>query len=149
MKKHHQPETFMVSLKVLLNDKNGQTLLLKSPVSSKCFRGKYDLPGGRINDNETHSDFHLLIDREIKEEVGNIKYELRADPVSLAQYRFSCFQNRCCFYVLFEAKYLSGKIKISSEHTKYRWEKLNKTKVKKLFHKTLQDLILTYYKWNK
>jgi len=144
---HQNPEKFEISLKVLIKNNKSEYLLLKSQPQSKYFHGKYDLPGGRVNKEEINADFHRFIDREIKEEVGNIKYQLRADPVSLAIYPYQYMGN--VLYILFEAKYLSGRIKISGEHTQYLWQKIKVANLKKLFHPSLRKLFLNYLKWNK
>ena len=145
---YQKPQVFMVSLKVLLKNKNGEVLLLKTPSNTPGWYGKYDLPGGRINDNEVDIDFHKLIDREIKEEAGRgVKYKLRKDPVALAKYRIP--DGRCILYVLFEARYISGKITISEEHTEYIWKKILPQNVNKLMHHKFVELMKCYWQWNK
>ena len=145
MTQNHQ--LFKMSLKVLLKNKRGEYLILKAN-SNKWFKGFYDLPGGRIDEDEVNIGFHKLVDREIKEEVGKkIKYKLRPDPVSLSKYKFP--SNNATFYILFEATYLSGEIQISNEHSEYRWQKLDENNIKKFFHSSLKDLMLNYLKWNK
>lgn len=145
---YQNPQNFMISLKLLMKNKNNEYLLLKSPNDMPGWFGKYDLVGGRINDNEINIDFHKLIDREVKEEIGKkIKYKLRKDPVALGKYQFK--DGRCILYILFEAKYLSGKIKISNEHVDYIWTKLNSKNAHKYFHKKFTKLFKTYLDWNK
>ena len=138
---------FYISLKSVIRDKDGRFLVLKSPAKSKYFRGKYDLPGGTIDFNETKTNFHKIIQREIKEECGSIKYSLRPDPVSLSMYQYNVKHQH--FYILFEANYLSGKIKISPEHISFKWVKINQNNIKKIFHSSLQKLITNYINWNK
>ena len=116
---------FYVSLKVLLVNEKKEYLILKS-ANPNVFQKMYDLPGGRINKDEINLDFHKLVDREIKEEVGqNIKYKIRKDPVSVSKYEFPNKKSPVTF-ILFEAKYLGGEIKISDEHTAYLWKKITK-----------------------
>ncbi|MFA6321997.1 MAG: hypothetical protein WCX71_00785 [Candidatus Buchananbacteria bacterium] len=144
---YQNPQTFMVSLKILLRNKKGECLIMASPDLAVSFKNCYDLPGGRINDNEVETPFIKLIDREIKEEVGeNIKYKLRKDPVALTKYRFK--NGDCALYVLFEAKYLNGTIKISGEHTSFCWKKLNKKNIKNIFHPKYARLLKNYFDWN-
>jgi len=142
------PQKFMVSLKVLLKNSKGEFLLLKSPLSSPFWRGKYDLPGGRIDTDEVEIDFAKLIDREIKEEAGkSIKYKLRKDPVALIKFRLG--DGRCILYILFEAKYIFGKVVISDEHTDYCWQKVTLANSKKYFHPKFVGLFKNYINWNK
>ena len=144
MIQNHQQ--FKVSLKILLKNKSGKILILKS-ASKKWFKDFWDLPGGRIDKKEVMTKFHKLIKREIKEEIGsNVKYKLRPDPVSLSKYRFP--SSSCTLYILFEAKFISGKIKISKEHLSYKCENLNKISIEKIFHKSLKNLMINYFDWN-
>jgi len=145
---NQNPCLFQVSLKALLVNNQGQYLILKDNSTSKHWKNKFDLPGGRINQDELKLGWHKLIDREIKEELGkNIKYKLRPDPVALAKCQYP--NEPCKIFILFEAKYLSGKIKISDEHDFYRWEKISQSKAKKLFSSVLSELLLNYLAWNK
>ena len=143
----HGHASFQASLKILLRDTRGRYLILKSQSTSRYFHGKYDLPGGRINKNEMRVDFHKLINREIKEELGGVKYKLRPDPVSLSKYRFPWEAER--LYILFEAGYISGRIKISDEHISFKWVKLNRQNITKLFHPALLQLLENYFLWNR
>ncbi|MFA6215492.1 MAG: NUDIX domain-containing protein [Patescibacteria group bacterium] len=144
---YQKPQQFMISLKILLKNKKNECLIMESPDFASRFKQKYDLPGGQINDNEVEMPFHQLVDREIKEEAGaKIKYKLRQDPVALNKYRFK--DGRCILYILFEAKYLGGEIKISEEHASYKWQKISLQNVKKIFHPKLAELIKNYFSWN-
>ena len=139
---------FQVSLKVLLVNNKKEYLILKTFSRNKFFHDKYDLPGGRINQDEFKIDFHKLIDREIKEEVGkDVKYKLRPDPVSISKRRYP-EKDGGRLFILFEAKYLKGEIKLSNEHIEYHWKKLNKNNIKN-FILGEEDLMLNYFKWNK
>ena len=135
-------QLFKTSLKILLKNKSGEYLIMKA--TSDAFKGWWDFPGGRIDKTEINVDFHKLIDREIKEEIGkNVKYKLRPDPVSLSKYKFP--SGGSTLYILFEAKYISGKIEISDEHSEYSWAKLNKKNIKKKLHDSLTTLMNNYF----
>jgi len=143
----HNPCLFQVSLKVLLTNDKKEYLILKDVSKSKHWKNKFDLAGGRINPDELKLPFHKLLNREIREEIGNqVKYKLRKDPVSLAKCHYP--YEPCKIFILFEAKYLGGKIIISDEHAYYRWEKISKTEAKKLFSSVLYELMANYFSWN-
>lgn len=150
-KKHdttHNPALFQVSLKILLVNKKNEYLILKDVIKTKYWKGKFDLPGGRINPNELKMNFHKILDREIREEIGNfVRYKLRSDPVSLAKSDYP-YEPRKIF-ILFEGKYLGGEIIISDEHFFYRWERIDKVNAKKLFSSVLYELMSNYFDWNK
>lgn len=103
--------------------------------------------GGRINQDELDIGFHKIINREITEEVGDIKYELRPDPVSLAKSSYKGDGER--FFILFEAKYTSGKVETSDEHSGYIWKKIGVNNINKNFNLVIKELMENYFKWNK
>ena len=89
----------------IFNDKN-QLLILKNR------RGTWGIVGGHPEYNETPQQCLL---REIKEET-DIKAEL-------AGYFDAEIKNKK-FILLYVAKYISGKIKLSNEHSDWRWIEL-------------------------
>lgn len=139
---------YQVSLKVFLKNSSGQTLILKT-LDGQDFFGLYDLPGGRIDANEFRLPFAEVIGREIKEEVGDIAYKLDSRPVALgrhlikAQYS-SDRSNHQLFYVFFAAEYQGGEIKISAEHTDYKWLDLSEIKPEDYFMSGMLEGVKEY-----
>ncbi len=133
-----QNADFQVSLKIILKNKKGEILALKTPKSSSL-AGYYDLVGGRIREGEMRSSIKKIIDREIKEEIGDrIKYKLKEIPVAIGRHSYfsHTYQKKIpVFWIFFEALYLGGEIKVSSEHIGYSWLKVNQTNLKKFFIK--------------
>lgn len=144
----HDPVDFHISLKLLLKNDKGEMLLLKSISKNKEWHDTWDLPGGRINKDEIDVGFHEAIDREIKEEVGEIEYVLRADPVSLSKCSYEHDDSQR-FFILFEAKYIKGEIKVSEEHSGYAWKKITSKNAEENFHQVIKQLMVNYFKWNK
>jgi len=107
-------EIFYVSLKILLRKEN-KILVLIDAVDD-C----YDFPGGRIDNVEADVPLEKILDREVKEELGpDLKYKL-GKPI--IQYRsHNEERNIFVFVTVYEAFYISGEPKLSSEHTSYEW----------------------------
>ncbi len=63
---------YQVSLKLLLKNNKGEILALKA-ADNGSYAGYHDLPGGRIDADEFNTDFTEIIEREVKEEIGDIK----------------------------------------------------------------------------
>lgn len=148
MRKRHNPAEIQVSLKILLTNSKKEHLALLARSTSKVWHGKYDFPGGRINKDEIRVAFHTLLDREIKEEIGKtVRYTLRPDPVSMSMCKYPGEGEK--MFILFEAKYRSGKIVLSDEHYDYRWIKITPQVIKKHFPTVLQDLMYNYLTWNR
>jgi len=106
--------TFNVSFKLILRKNNKILILTESET------GFLDFPGGRIERIEIKLPIEDLFKREINEELGKeVKYKILGPAF---QYRrYNKFTKMYAFITAYEAKYLSGKIKLSSEHNKYEW----------------------------
>lgn len=125
MKNHETHEKFPVSQKVALyNPITKKFLVLKEIdgiVDGDKYEGPWDLAGGRVNEQE-----NLLesFKRELTEEIGEVDLEIK-DPVLVDVLKVRNDPNgprRCRVYYL--ALYKGGDIKISSEHTEFKWENL-------------------------
>lgn len=140
---------FQVSLKVILKNKKGEILCLKI-ADRYLMAGFYDMPGGRISENEIREPYEKIIKRELEEEIGKkIKYKLCIKPVSVARHIYfsKTLQKEAYILMVFiEALYISGNIEISPEHKKYRWIKLNRNNLKKLFVRGLLEGMTNYLK---
>lgn len=145
--KIHNPGQYQVSLKIILKNTEGKILILKNAAGTGE-QDYYDLPGGRINKNEFETPYETLITRELAEEVGKkVTYELSLDPVSFARHSF--FSKRTkkdtqVLYLVFEARYLSGDVSISDEHSDFQWVFLEKLSLKKYFWKGMLEALERY-----
>jgi len=144
---------YQVSLKVILKNKNGEVLVLRTKEDSS-YRGENDFPGGRIDADEFDLDFMEVLSREIKEEAGDIKFRLSPEPVSLGRHfagaKFSRFNKDIkFFYVFFVGEYIDGEISISDEHTSYQWLKLEDIKPEDYFISGILEGVKGYIKMQK
>ena len=112
MKKEYA--NFIVSFKLILK-KDKKILILTESAT-----GFLDFPGGRIEKKEIILPIRDLFEREIKEELGkDVKYKILGPVI---QYRrHNKLTKMYALITAYEAEYLSGKIKLSSEHNKYEW----------------------------
>lgn len=121
---------YHVGLKVLLKKGNKVLFLTDAPMQ------KLDLPGGRIDNVEHEVPLSKIIAREVREELGKtVKYKL---GLLLFQYRRHVVsRNLHIFITVYDATFLSGTIKLSPEHSDYRWVDPKKFKItsKDFFHK--------------
>lgn len=143
---------YQVSLKLILKNRNGKVLLLKA-LDKGSYAGFYDFPGGRIHTNEFDTALIKVLKREVREEIGNIKYSLiKPIPVACGRHEFIASwgrseeigKNTRVLYLFFEGKYLSGNIKISDEHKGYKWVNLKKIKLEKYFQSGILEGIKMY-----
>ncbi len=106
----------MILVQKAVIKKDGKFLIaLRSP-TAKYFPNHWDFPGGKLEPNE---EPFAGIEREILEETTfQVKalevvgvYEMDIDKIGKNSHR----------YTIYSTKILSGKIKLSDEHLKFRW----------------------------
>ena len=105
---------YHVGFKILLK-KGNEFLFLRS--ANKKF---WDLPGGRADNTEYKKPILKILEREVKEEIGDkVKYKL--GKVAFQYRRYFDLRKIYLFTTIYEAEYLSGEIEISLEHSSYQW----------------------------
>jgi len=99
------PNDINTVAKVVIVDDKKRVLFLKRSNYMKKFAGEWDLPGGHLKQNESLS---AGLDREVEEETG----------LSVENPKLVDIDNNLHFFV---ANYDSQPVKISHEHTEYRF----------------------------
>ncbi len=133
--------TYWVAFKILLK-KSDKFLFL---ITSK--EGFLDLPGGRADSNEGKVPIKKILEREIREELGNnIKYKVKG-PIFQFR-RYSKLKKTYNLLTVYEAKYIKGVIKLSTEHGSYEWinPKKYKFKEKRFYNKEEYETFKEYFK---
>ncbi len=139
---------YQVSLKLLLKNSKGEVLALKA-ADTGSIAGYWDFLGGRIDVDEFQIDFAKIIAREVFEEAGDIKFQLKEKPVALGRHLIPAHlsglgKETHVLLIFFEADYLSGEVKISHEHLEYQWLDLNKIELEKYFTSGFLRGVRTY-----
>ena len=124
-------QLYYVAVKIFLRD-GGKLLILKDEY------GDWDLPGGRLRESEFNTPLEKVVDREIKEEVGpDVKYKLGEPRAFMRHQRqeqtMAGKPQVKIFAIGYEAGYLGGNIKLSSEHTDLLWVDVKTFKPEKYF----------------
>jgi len=133
---------FQLSIKALVMNNKGEVLVLRHALRD-VNKGKYDLPGGRFDDDELSVDFIDILKREIVEELGDVVVAIKPKPVAVDKHTFHD-SGLSVLYIFFEADYLSGEIVISSEHSGYEWIKLEEVNPEECFGNFLIDGVRMY-----
>ena len=105
---------------IIYNPENLKLLLVKVKEENGYFGKKYgpwELPGGTLTDSE---ELKKSLDREIKEEIGKIGYEI-IGPSSTGIILNSDGKKK--LFIGYLVKYLDGEINLSEEHSEYKWVK--------------------------
>lgn len=145
-----QRDFYHVSLKAILKNKNGEVLVLKAD-SNGTFAGFYDLPGGRIDEDEFTTPLSEILKREIAEEIGEAEILINGIPVGIGRH---CIKKEHAnsekdvhvFYVVYEVQLETGNVNISEEHEGFEWIDLNKIELEKYFTSGLLEGVKMYLK---
>jgi len=138
---------FQVSVKIILKKKDGKILILKNPKTSDDDQF-WDLPGGRLNNDEFDAPYQDLVDRELREELGDrVRCKLAFDPASFGRHTFRPSPSgplTQVFYLLLPARYLGGRIKVSKEHAGHKWVRIEQIQLQKYFTSGILESLQRY-----
>lgn len=121
------PQRFRVAQKILLFNQKKEVLTIRFSSNEKIIplemHGKWDFPGGGLEWHETRDEG---LAREIREEIGNIKYQV-GKPIYVWDWYHRRVNNvptvrTVC--VLYEGQFLEGEIKLNHEHDDFKWVKI-------------------------
>ncbi len=102
-----------ISVKMLLADDDGKHILLKRSMNSKGNPGKWELPGGKVDDGES---LEAALVREVEEETGLI-----TEITGLAGTAESSLADKKIVYVIMEGSGDIKEVDLSEEHDAYAW----------------------------
>lgn len=129
----HDKDLYFVAVKIFLEDKEGKFLIIKDKF------GDWDIPGGRLRENDFETSFAEIIDRKLKEELGdNIKYDIKEPIVFMRHERNEILvsgekEKRRIFAIGYRANLLDGNIILGKNHEKYEWVDKNNFVPEKYF----------------
>ena len=126
-----ETDFFRVPQKALIMD-GEKILILKRAPDSSTYPGCWDLPGGRLENGE--NPVHGL-KREVMEETG-LKVEVGKPVFTFHE----MYNNIPLFFVIYECGVVSGQVRLSPEHTEFRWA----TKSEVLENEELQNYLKVY-----
>ncbi len=126
---------YQISLKLILNNSKGKTLLMKAQ-NKDTYAGFYDFPGGRINVDEFEVPLPDIVRREVREEIGDVEYTLNTHPVAVARHLIPAHisvlkRDVRVLYLLYEGIYTGGEVRVSYEHTGFEWMDLMNIELEK------------------
>ena len=111
---------FSVPQKALI-EQNGKILIIKRSEKTKAYPGHWDFPGGKLEHGEEPEEG---LEREVMEET-NLEVKV-GEPL----FSYLESKNAFAYIIVYRCKFLGGKIKLSHEHSEYKW--VTKSKLKKL-----------------
>ncbi len=140
---------YHVSLKAILKNKKGEVLILKAD-SEGTFAGFYDLPGGRIDEDEFSVPLPEILKREILEEIGNVTVQINEIPVAVGRHLIKkehahSEKDIPVLYVFYEVNLKNdSEIFISEEHEGFQWVELRELELEKYFTSGILDGVKMY-----
>lgn len=116
-----EKDQYFVAVKIFLEDQKGNFLITKDRF------GDWDIPGGRLRQNDFDTSLDDVVKRKLAEEVGTeVLYTLGEPIVFMRHERNEILPSgerapRRIFAIGYEAIYTGGSIKLGSNHTEYKW----------------------------
>ncbi|MDO8564960.1 MAG: NUDIX hydrolase [bacterium] len=114
-------DTYFVAVKVFLIDSEENLFIIKDRF------GDWDIPGGRLREQDFNVPLEAVAERKLKEELGeDVKYTL-GEPVIFMRHErdeiapSGAREKRRIFSVGYAAQYKGGEIKMGKNHEKYEW----------------------------
>jgi len=123
---------FTLSVRALLYDHAGALLLLQRSNSSRTNPGRWEVPGGKIDEGES---FDFALRREVKEETGLTISLLH--PAGTAEQIVTPYR---VVHLFLTADIIEGEVTISREHQAFQW-----THREDISRLDLTDWFKTYY----
>lgn len=114
-------DLYFVAVKVFLVDSQGNFLITKDKF------GDWDIPGGRLREQDFSVPLEQVVERKIQEELGaECKYTLGNPVVFIRHERDEILADgnkgkRRIFAVGYEAKYNSGDVMLGKNHESFEW----------------------------
>lgn len=127
-------DVYFVAVKVFLEDDKGNFLITKD-----CF-GDWDLPGGRLRENDFEIPLEQIIERKMHEELGDrIVYELGETVVHMRHERNEILETgarekRRIFAIGYSAIYKAGEIALGKNHEEFEWVSIKDFEPDKYFN---------------
>jgi ADP-ribose pyrophosphatase YjhB (NUDIX family) len=117
-------DVYFVAVKVFLEDNKGNLLITKDRF------GDWDIPGGRLRENDFDVPLEQVVARKMAEELGpDVKYALGKPVVFMRHERDEILstgdkQKRRIFAIGYSAQYKGGAIALGKNHEKHEWVEL-------------------------
>ena len=105
---------FGLAVRAIITDDNGKILILKRSADSKTNPGKWELPGGKVDQGEP---FDKALIREVFEET-HLKITLD-NVIGASQQNLPLIR---AVHIIMSGKIVGGELNLSSEHEGYAWE---------------------------
>ncbi len=107
---------YIISVYALIRNEKGEFLLLRRSENSRTNPGKWDLPGGKVNQAESLKEG---VAREVWEETG-----ISIAPGEIAGEVTFELPRKKVIAIVFNGGYVASDIKLSYEHIEYAWTSL-------------------------
>lgn len=106
-------ESFFVVLQKAIIKEGGKYLILKRSPDAHAYPNCWDFPGGKL---EAGEDALKGLEREVFEET-----ELKVKAIKPAFTFHEIVKGRNLVFIIYLCEKISGEVKLSHEHTEYKW----------------------------
>jgi ADP-ribose pyrophosphatase YjhB (NUDIX family) len=126
-------DVYFVAVKVFLLDSQGNLLITKDRF------GDWDIPGGRLRENDFDVSLTDVVERKIQEELGSgISYKLDEPAVFMRHERDEILssgdrEKKRIFAIGYRAEYMAGQLALGKNHVELKWVNLKTFKPEEYF----------------
>lgn len=128
-------DKILIIASAIVKNEKGEILLLKRG-ETKTFQGHWQLPEGKLEENESPQD---ALVRELREELGTEINTLELERVGQSTLEAKGTKY-LAFRVIFKVKLEEGPLSLSHEHSDYAWLKPDKISTLELLPGTLEAI---------
>jgi 8-oxo-dGTP diphosphatase len=132
---------YNISVYTIVRNDKGELLLLKRSKDSNNNPGKWDLPGGKMDLDETLKEALM---REVREETG-----ISIVPGEVAGHATYELPERKVIAIIVDGGYVTPSVKLSHEHTEYSWVPLDDVLEMPMLAPYLKDFFRRFVNENK
>lgn len=120
MKNLPQDLKLLVTLRSIINDHRNKILLIKRSDINKTNRGKWEIPGGKITE---HKSIKEATEMEVYEETGLLVTATEDNYYCYSRYvdDYEKYMGFTYVQITSESFHVAGDVKLSSEHSEYKW----------------------------
>lgn len=132
---------YNISIYTIIRNSMEELLLLKRSQDSNNNPGKWDLPGGKMELDETLKE---ALVREVQEETG-----ISIAPGEIVGYANYELLDRRVIAIIVDGGYITLNVKLNHEHIEYSWIPLDKVLEMQLLTPYLKEFFQRFVKENK
>ncbi len=134
-----EPDLFIIAVAAIIIKKD-KLLMMKRSSHKKTGAGLWETLSGKVQHDE---DPYNAVKREIQEE-SSLQVEVEKTPIDFYMIPRTNLAKPQVFLIVYKAKYLSGDVILSDEHSEYSWSTPQEFETKSTLKRLIQSVHLAF-----